>query len=83
MAISVWHVVIERNPALAGPCDPSNPCTIKWVEEFGFLTVPTMALIAALSFIALTLLARHPRPTPSTDRSTTDEHLHEEEPLPA
>ena len=57
-ALSVWHVVIERNPALAGPCDPSNPCTIKWVEEFGFLTVPTMALVASLSFIALTLSAR-------------------------
>jgi disulfide bond formation protein DsbB len=56
--ISVWHIVIERNPALAGPCDPSNPCTIKWVEEFGFLTVPTMALIAGLAIIALTLLAR-------------------------
>jgi disulfide bond formation protein DsbB len=57
--LSVWHIVIERNPALAGPCDPSNPCTIKWVEEFGFLTVPTMALVAAAAMIALTLLARH------------------------
>ena len=56
--LSIWHVVIERNPALAGPCDPSNPCTIKWVEEFGFLTVPAMALVASLSFIALTLSAR-------------------------
>ncbi len=60
--LSIWHIVIERNPALAGPCDPSNPCTIKWVEEFGFLTVPTMALIASISFIALTLSAR-----PTTD----------------
>ena len=67
-AISVWHIVIERNPALAGPCDPSNPCTIKWVEEFGFLTVPTMALVAGLSFIALTLLARRP----ASELATTD-----------
>jgi hypothetical protein len=66
--ISFWHIVIERNPALAGPCDPSNPCTIKWVEEFGFLTVPTMALVAGLSFIALTLLAR----SPATELATTD-----------
>lgn len=58
VALSVWHVVIERYPALAGPCDPSNPCTIKWVEEFGFLTIPTMALIVGTSFIALTLVAR-------------------------
>lgn len=66
-AISVWHIVIERNPALAGPCDPSNPCTIKWVEEFGFLTVPTMALVAGLSFIALTLMARDPAGEPAPD----------------
>jgi hypothetical protein len=58
LILSVWHVVIERFPALAGPCDPSNPCTLRWVEEFGFLTIPTMALIAGSSFIALTLLAR-------------------------
>ena len=58
MAISAWHIVIERNPALAGPCDPANPCTIKWVQEFGILTIPTMALIAGGAIVALTLLAR-------------------------
>lgn len=58
MALSIWHIVIERFPAFAGPCDPSNPCTIRWVEEFGFLTIPTMALIVGSSFIALTLVAR-------------------------
>ena len=70
VAISVWHVVIERFPSLAGPCDPANPCTIKWVEEFGLLTVPTMALIAGSAFIALTLVARtapQPAPEPVTD----------------
>ncbi len=68
MAISVWHVVIERFPSLAGPCDPANPCTIKWVEEFGLLTVPTMALIAGSALIALTLVARTaPEPDPVTD----------------
>ncbi len=76
VALSAWHVVIERNPALAGPCDPSNPCTLKWVEEFGLLTIPTMAGIAGLSFIALTLLARtvpttEPTTVPTTDRSET------------
>jgi hypothetical protein len=64
----VWHVVIERFPSLAGPCDPANPCTIKWVEEFGLLTVPTMALIAGSALIALTLVARTaPEPDPVTD----------------
>jgi disulfide bond formation protein DsbB len=61
-AVSVWHIAIERNPALGGPCDPTAPCSIRWVEEFGFLTLPTMALIAFLAIIVLTLLAR---PAPS------------------
>jgi len=70
--ISVWHIVIERIPSLAGPCDPANPCTIKWVEEFGFLTVPTMALAAAAAFIALTLLVRGTEASPTTSPVTTD-----------
>jgi hypothetical protein len=71
VAISAWHVVIERNPALAGPCDPANPCTLKWVEEFGILTIPMMAGIAGLSFIALTLLGRAGASAPPTAPSTT------------
>jgi disulfide bond formation protein DsbB len=69
IALSSWHVVIERYPALAGPCDPSNPCTLKWVEEFGLLTIPTMAWIAGVAMLSLTLLARAQgsHPDPSTD----------------
>ena len=73
VAISAWHVVIERLPSLAGPCDPANPCTIKWVEEFGLLTVPTMALIAGSAFIALTLVART---APATATVTDHDHDH-------
>ena len=45
--ISTFHILVERFPSLEGSggvCDPSNPCTIRWVEEFGFITIPTMAL---------------------------------------
>ena len=73
VAISVWHVVSARFPSLAGPCVPANPCTIKWVEEFGLLTVPTMALIAGSAFIALTLVART---APATATVTDHDHDH-------
>ncbi len=57
-AISVWHILIERNPQWAGPCEADAPCSLKWVEEFGFLTLPTMALIAFIAVSVLTLAAR-------------------------
>ncbi|MFA9443899.1 disulfide bond formation protein B [Egicoccus sp. AB-alg6-2] len=57
--IAAWHVAVERMPALgSGVCDPSAPCAIRWVEEFGFLTIPTMALIGFVTITLLVLIAR-------------------------
>ncbi|GGI03096.1 disulfide oxidoreductase [Egicoccus halophilus] len=57
--IAAWHVAVERLPALgSGVCDPTAPCTIRWVEEFGFLTIPTMALIGFITISVLVLVAR-------------------------
>jgi disulfide bond formation protein DsbB len=53
-AISIWHLVVEANPTLgSGSCDPTNPCSTKWVEEFGYLTIPGMALSGFLLIITL------------------------------
>ena len=57
-AVSVWHLVIERNPGLAGPCDPAAPCAVRWVEELGVFTLPAMALVGFSAVIVLTLAAR-------------------------
>lgn len=57
-AIAIWHIAIERFPALAGPCDLEAPCSLKWVEELGFLTIPTMALAGFTAIIVLSLAAR-------------------------
>lgn len=56
--ISTYHIVLERFPSLeeSSVCDPTNPCTIKWVEELGFITIPTMALSA---FVLIALLLSH------------------------
>jgi disulfide bond formation protein DsbB len=57
-----WHIAVERNPGLGGVCDPAAPCTVLWVQEFGFLTLPTMALIGFVGAGLLTLAARTPSP---------------------
>jgi len=46
-------------------CDPTAPCTILWVEEFGFLTIPTMALIGFITIALLVLVARRGADTPA------------------
>jgi disulfide bond formation protein DsbB len=59
-AISIYHMFVERFPNLeSGACDPTNPCSTIWVEHFGYLTIPTMALsgFALISVLALTARA--------------------------
>lgn len=59
-SISAWHVLVERFPSLeAGACDPSNPCSLIWVERFGYLTIPTMALSGFVLIAVLLLVHRH------------------------
>jgi disulfide bond formation protein DsbB len=60
--ISAWHVLVERFPTLEGPyCDPAAPCSAIWVNTFGYLTIPTMALSGFL-LIAVLLLVAGPEP---------------------
>jgi len=61
-AISCWHLLVERYPTLEGDsCDPLNPCSIIWVQRFGYLTIPAMALSGFALIIALCAIAR-PKP---------------------
>ncbi|MEX2324581.1 MAG: disulfide bond formation protein B [Nitriliruptoraceae bacterium] len=57
--IAAWHVAVERRPALGGGvCDQAAPCALRWVNEFGFLTLPTMALIGFVAIVTLVVAAR-------------------------
>jgi disulfide bond formation protein DsbB len=60
LTISAWHNVVETFPSIeSGACDPTNPCTIRWVEGLGFWTIPRMAFVAFLLIIAA-LALDHP-----------------------
>jgi disulfide bond formation protein DsbB len=70
-AISVWHLMVEANPDLgSGSCDPTNPCSIKWVEEFGYLTIPGMALSGFLLIIVLLTTVSSASPDPSPEETS-------------
>ena len=57
-AIAVYHVQLELFPEQSTVCSADVPCTIKWVDQFGFVTIPFMALCGFAAVIALSLLAR-------------------------
>lgn len=63
-AISIWHLVVEANPTLeSGSCDPTNPCSTKWVDQWGYLTIPGMALSGFALILVLLAAARPSDPT--------------------
>ncbi|HLF40291.1 MAG TPA: disulfide bond formation protein B [Acidimicrobiia bacterium] len=59
-SVSIYHMVLERYPSLesSASCDPDNPCSLIWVEHFGYMTIPTMALSGFAMIVVLTLAAR-------------------------
>ena len=69
--ISIYHWVIERIPELDyGACQAGVPCTQKWFEEFGFVTMPFLALVAF--GLVITFLLIPPR-APADDGLELDE----------
>lgn len=45
--IAFWHVLEENIPGLSIPmCNVGVPCTIKYVNHLGFITIPVMSLTA-------------------------------------
>jgi disulfide bond formation protein DsbB len=65
--VSVYHLLVENGVVgQTGTCLISAPggCATKWINEFGFVTIPTLALTAfALVFAFLLLAAFEPLAT--------------------
>ena len=56
--VAVFHLLVE-NHVVATPagCQIGAGCTVKWINEFGYMTIPTLALTAFLLLIAFLALA--------------------------
>ncbi len=49
LGVSIWHILVERGVVEeATSCRVSAPggCGLKWIEEFGYVTIPTLAATA-------------------------------------
>lgn len=56
--LSIYHYQLQLFPEQGSSCSALVPCTGKWVEEFGFVTIPLMAL-AGFVIIAALVVADH------------------------
>ena len=64
--ISVYHLLVENGVVKqAQACLISAPggCATKWIEEFGYVTIPGLALTGFVLCFAFLLLATAPPPT--------------------
>jgi disulfide bond formation protein DsbB len=56
-AISAYHYLIEWRPSLStGTCEITAPCTVPWFRQFGFVSLPMMALCGFAAIISLLTL---------------------------
>jgi disulfide bond formation protein DsbB len=56
--ISTYHYQLEWFPEQGSPaCTLEAPCTVVWVRELGFVSIPFMALCGFLAIVWLTWIA--------------------------
>ncbi len=56
LPVAVFHRIEQASGEIGGLCDASNPCSLKWVEHFGFVTIPTMAAVGFAGVATFTVL---------------------------
>lgn len=60
--VSTYHYLLEWNPTWeSNVCSLDVPCTTIWFREFGFVTLPFMALCGYVSIIILLATTRRPK----------------------
>jgi disulfide bond formation protein DsbB len=54
LGMSTYHYILQLFPSLeGGACDPANPCSARYVETFGFISIPFMAWAGFLAIAVL------------------------------
>lgn len=73
--IAAYHSWITAYPPTGGSafCTVDAPCTERWVWEFGFVSIPLMALAGFLFVITMLLVATPAPPVPATPADRADD----------
>ena len=62
--IALYHVLEQNVPGFAAPpmCNVGVPCAAKYINWFGFISIPVLSLTAYLLITLLLISARNSRP---------------------
>jgi disulfide bond formation protein DsbB len=56
--VAIYHVYIEYHPeAETAGCKIGAPCSTKWIDKLGYITIPVLALTAFTAIITLLVMA--------------------------
>lgn len=72
LAISLYHVGIQLFPEQSSFCELDNPCSSRWVEGMGWMTIPRMAAVVFSGILTIAVVGRRadrspvPSPSPSS-----------------
>ena len=55
LVASTYHIFIQLFPEQATFCEATNPCSAKWVDGLGWMTIPQMAAICFATILALSI----------------------------
>ncbi len=58
LGIAVFHRYEQSQGGVGSLCDPAVPCAARWLNHFGFMTIPTMAAIGFATIAVFSLRAR-------------------------
>ncbi len=79
LPVAVFHRIEQAiGTEIGGVCDAATPCSAKWVEHFGFMTIPTMAgcgFAAVMALVAIHFFPRNPSPAETDTLGEQDEEL--------
>jgi disulfide bond formation protein DsbB len=67
LAVSAYHVWIQWFPEKSNFCEFDNPCSARWVEAFGRVTIPQMAGLSFVLIIATATIGLRRMPEASAD----------------
>jgi disulfide bond formation protein DsbB len=68
LAISLYHIQLQLFPEQSSnSCELTSPCTAKWVEAFGFMTIPQMAGTTFAVIVLVSIIGLRTPPTPAEE----------------